>query len=390
MTDYITSPRTIQTRIYVGGETFLNITVDENCKLMYQEQLRKNENSKQAWMPYDLEEKLKDIDDSAITLYVCFLMGKGFDIIDGRTMAGCLTIYYRMEDSNFSQHCYQQLFKYWTLLAPTIYDGSSLTGRLQMEVYKHLPFQVLPTDWLQYSTFMESWLAESSNKNVVLNDYRPSYLRSAPTIDDILAERQALFTRLVNNGKDWLQAIIQLRDNWSSMSPQLYNGELSEEDRQRIWLFFPRRLLPARYLDDAKFLHRWLSRLDNKSISLNGRQENFSTFILRPPMTAEESFDLTEVYSRGGGLAANLSIVLTTETDLTVTQSVNHIVMQTQKIDGKLHGLRLTRIGHNRYEVKFYFDGVQFGPSKYYDNGKVTITNYFIDGNPLHSSQGYW
>jgi len=67
--------------------------------------------------PFDLETFLGNTNQVAVTIYVQFLKGNKFDIIDRDTMIGCLRIYSLTEDRNFFRYILSQLFTYWTLLS---------------------------------------------------------------------------------------------------------------------------------------------------------------------------------------------------------------------------------------------------------------------------------
>jgi len=159
--------RTLDTKIYVGYNVTFDVTVNENSGVVYTAQLDMVRMSNQA-APFDLEKFLVNINVVAITSYVCFLRGLEVKIVDRDTMIGCLQIYSLTEDKNFFKYTLKQLFKYWILLSPVLYDDR-LATEIKWDVWCHCPRQVLPQWFLDDKISMKEWSRILDNKHVTLN-----------------------------------------------------------------------------------------------------------------------------------------------------------------------------------------------------------------------------
>ena len=158
---------TLDTKIYVGYGVTFNVTVNKNSGIIYTAQLDMERMSNEA-VPFDLEKFLLNINVVAVTNYVCFLRGLKVEIVDRDTMMGSLQIYSLTEDKDFFKYTLEQLFKFWILLSPVLYDDR-LATEIKWDVWCHCPRQVLPQWFLDDRPSMTTWSRNPDNKLVTLN-----------------------------------------------------------------------------------------------------------------------------------------------------------------------------------------------------------------------------
>jgi len=159
----------MDTKILVDEHVVFPVTIDKDTGEIYIFQSDIAALSPSGEVPaFNLRTFLKDVDRVAFNVYVEFLRDHHVEIIDRPTMIGCLTIYSLTEDKNFLKHILSQLFKYWTLLSPVLYD-LRVANEIKYDIWQYCPKQLLPQEWLDDPIFMTAWKANPDNKNVKLN-----------------------------------------------------------------------------------------------------------------------------------------------------------------------------------------------------------------------------
>jgi len=162
----------LKTEIRVADDVVFTVTVNQSSGKIYKQQMdlaSMGGAAVTALAPFELGVLLKGYSEVAVTTYVCFLRGFAADIIDRPTMTGCLQIYSKTGDLNFFKHVLQQLFRFWTILSPILYENGTIPPKIKDEVWQHCPKQVLPQAYLDYPLFMRVWSAGLNNKHVKLN-----------------------------------------------------------------------------------------------------------------------------------------------------------------------------------------------------------------------------
>ena len=191
----------LTTQISPEDNVVLTVAVDRDSGIIYTMQRDLQElNPNSEIPPFELKTFLKGVDEVAITTYMAYLRGEAVDIIDRHTIIGCLRIYSLTGDQNFFKHILFQLFNFWTLLSPVLYDPR-VANEIKYNVWLFCPRQLLPQWYLDDNIFMRSWLANPDNKLVQLNKgekliYLEEKLEGSA---DELEQKKTLYEREIDN-----------------------------------------------------------------------------------------------------------------------------------------------------------------------------------------------
>jgi len=88
-------------------------------------------------------------------------------ISDKNKLKQCFDIYSYFVDSNYFNFLIQQLHNNWGYVFTAVY--TSINPGLQREIFLHVPYDMLPQEYIDNEIFFGDWIKQNKNKTITLN-----------------------------------------------------------------------------------------------------------------------------------------------------------------------------------------------------------------------------
>jgi len=199
----------------------------------------------------------------------------------------------------------------------------------------------------------------------------------------------------------------QLFDHWTLLSPVLTDGEVPEDVVSDVWLRCPQQLLPKCYLNNTKFMDKWLNDKDNNNDNNNKKVilNEHETLSYQVMSTVNSVADQSSINQSGDEVSTYLTYlrVQPDDDDLLEIRSINRVntymshtkrvyTFTTYNMNG--HGL-VTDKHHKQYKnpdgtpldtevittIDVYYKDRKTGPQTAHRDGELKAVGYQDNNN---------